>query len=77
MAATYKLQGKTLGDVMDGIYQRFGYFVAGLKNVVFTSDAQKAKCMALLDEFRANPPKEMAGYAVTAVPTSRPVPSGM
>ena len=67
MAATYKLQGKTLGDVMDGIYQRFGYFVAGLKNVVFTSDAQKAKCMALLDEFRANPPKEMAGYAVTAV----------
>ena len=67
MAATYKLQGKTLGDVMDGIYQRFGYFVAGLKNVVFTSDEQKAKCMALLDEFRANPPKEMAGYAVTAV----------
>ncbi|HIR09843.1 MAG TPA: phospho-sugar mutase [Candidatus Avoscillospira stercoripullorum] len=67
MAATYKLQGKTLGDVMDGIYQRFGYFVAGLKNVVFTSDEQKAKCMALLDEFRANPPKEMADYAVTAV----------
>ncbi|HIR50403.1 MAG TPA: phospho-sugar mutase, partial [Candidatus Avoscillospira avicola] len=67
MAATYKLQGKTLGDVMDGIYQRFGYFVAGLKNVVFTSDAQKAKCMALLDEFRAQPPQEMAGYAVTAV----------
>ena len=67
MAATYKLQGKTLGDVMDGIYQRFGYFVAGLKNVVFTSDAQKAKCMALLDEFRAAPPQEMAGYAVTAV----------
>ena len=67
MAATYKLQGKTLGDVMDGIYQRFGYFVAGLKNVVFTSDAQKAKCMALLDEFRAQPPREMAGYAVTSV----------
>ena len=67
MAATYKLQGKTLGDVMDGIYAKYGYFVAGLKNVVFTSDEQKAKCMALLDEFRANPPQEMAGYAVTAV----------
>ena len=67
MAATYKLQGKTLGDVMDGIYAKYGYFVAGFKNVVFTSDEQKAKCMALLDEFRANPPQEMAGYAVTAV----------
>ena len=67
MAATYKLQGKTLGGVMDGIYAKYGYFVAGLKNVVFTSDEQKAKCMALLDEFRANPPQEMAGYAVTAV----------
>ena len=67
MAATYKLQGKTLGDVMDGIYAKYGYFVAGLKNTRSSVDEQKAKCMALLDEFRANPPQEMAGYAVTAV----------
>lgn len=67
MAATYKLQGKTLGDVMDALYAKYGYYVAGIQNVNFTSDEQKAKCMALLDQFRAAPPKEMAGYAVSAV----------
>ena len=67
MAATYKLQGKTLGDVMDALYAKYGYYVAGIQNVNFTSDEQKAKCMALLDQFRAAPPKEMAGYAVCAV----------
>ena len=67
MAATYKLQGKTLGDVMDELYARYGYYVAGLKNVNFTSDEQKAACMALLDQFRAQPPQEIGGFAVTAV----------
>jgi len=67
MAATYKLEGKTLGDVMDELYARHGYYVAGLKNVNFTSDEQKAACMALLDQFRAQPPKELGGFEVTAV----------
>ena len=67
MAATYKLEGKTLGDVMDELYARYGYYVAGLKNVNFTSDEQKAACMALLDQFRAQPPKELGGFEVTAV----------
>ena len=67
MAATCKLQGKTLGDVMDALYAKYGYYVAGIQNVNFTSDEQKAKCMALLDQFRAEPPKEMGGFQVSAV----------
>ena len=67
MAATYKLQGKTLCDVMDALYAKYGYYVAGITNVNFTSEEQKASCMALLEQFRAQPPEEMAGFAVTAV----------
>ena len=67
MAATYKLRGKTLGEVMDALYAKYGYYVAGLRNVNFTSDAQKQSCMALLEQFRAEPPKEMGGFAVTSV----------
>ena len=67
MAASYKLQGRTLGQVMDDLYAKYGYYVAGLKNISFTSDEQKAKCMALLDEFRAQPPREIGGFPVTAV----------
>ena len=67
MAATYKLEGKTLGDVMDELYAKYGYYVAGLKNVNFTSEEQKAACMALLEQFRAQPPREIGGFAVSAV----------
>lgn len=65
MTATYKMQGKTLSDVMDAIYEKYGFYTTGLTNVVFTSDAQKAACMQLMDDFRANPPKELAGFKVS------------
>ena len=67
MIEASKLEGKTLGDVMDALYAKYGYYVAGLKNVNFTSQAQKAACMELLEQFRAQPPAEIGGFAVTAV----------
>ncbi|MBQ1264796.1 MAG: phospho-sugar mutase, partial [Oscillospiraceae bacterium] len=67
MAAYYKLAGKTLGDVMDALYAKYGFFATGLTNVVFTSDEQKAQCMELMETFRSKPPKELAGFAVTEV----------
>lgn len=67
MAATYKLEGKTLVDVMDALYARYGYFATGLQNIQFTSDAQKEHCMALMETLRKAPPAEIAGFAVTAV----------
>ena len=67
MASVYKLEGKTLGQVMDALYAKYGYYVAGLQNVNFTSQEQKQRCMALLDSFRAEPPAEIGGFAVSAV----------
>ena len=67
MAAYHKLNGKTLGEVMDALYEKYGYFATGLTNVQFTSDGQKAACMELLEQLRAKPPKELAGFAVTNV----------
>ncbi len=67
MAAAYKLEGKTLSQVMDELYSRYGFFATGLTNVQFTSDEQKAKCMQLMEDFRNNPPKELAGFAVSEV----------
>ena len=65
MAASYKLQGRTLGQVMDALYAQYGYFATGLTNVVFTSEEQKTACMALMEQLRAAPPKELAGLTVT------------
>jgi len=67
MAAAYKLTGRTLADGADELYRKYGFFATGLQSVQFTSDAQKAKCMELMEELRAQPPEKMAGYAVTAV----------
>ena len=67
MAASYKLEGKTLADVMDGLYAAYGHFATGLQNVQFTSDAQKEHCMALMEQLRKQPPAQIAGFPVTAV----------
>lgn len=67
MTASYKLEGKTLGDVMDALYAKYGFFATGLTNVQFTSDEQKASCMELMEQLRREPPKELAGFAVTDV----------
>lgn len=67
MAASYKLGGRTLGDVMDELYATYGFFATGLQNVQFTSDAQKEHCMELMESLRQQPPAEVAGMPVTAV----------
>lgn len=67
MTACYKLQGKTLAEAMDALYAQYGFYTTGLRSVVFASDAQKQAFMQLMDELRANPPKDVAGFAVTAV----------
>lgn len=67
MTAFYKLQGKTLAGAMDALYDQYGYYTTGLRSVVFHSDAQKAAFVKLMDELRAEPPKDIAGFAVTAV----------
>jgi len=88
MAAAYKLTGRTLADGADELYRKYGFFATGLQSVQFTSDAQKAKCMELMEELRAQPPEKMAGYDVTAVSdfragvtkdvaTGRAVPTGL
>lgn len=67
MTACYKLQGRTLAEAMDALYAQYGFYTTGLRSVVFASDAQKQAFMQLMDELRANPPKDVAGFAVTAV----------
>ena len=67
MTACYKLQGKTLAEAMDALYAEYGFYTTGLRSVVFASAAQKTAFMQLMDELRANPPKDVAGFAVTAV----------
>ena len=52
MAAFYKAHGKTLGEVLDGLYEKFGYYLDHLDNYVFTGKEGAEKIAAINKKLR-------------------------
>ncbi len=67
MAAYYKTKGMNLVDVMNSLYDEFGYYCNTVKSYTFEGAAGMEKMADIMDTLRENPPKEIAGMAVTAV----------
>ena len=67
MAAYYKMQGKTLVDVMNDIYDEFGYYCNQVKSYQFEGEAGMAKMDKIMTALRENPPKELAGEKVVYI----------
>ncbi|HWP52192.1 MAG TPA: phospho-sugar mutase, partial [Clostridia bacterium] len=66
MAAYYKKAGKTLVDVMNDIYKRFGYFYNHVTNTMFAGADGMKQMGEIMDALFAAPPKSLADYAVAA-----------
>lgn len=64
MARYYKKQGKTLCDVMEGLYRKYGYYQNKLLSFAFEGADGMARMQAMMKTLRENPPKELAGSAV-------------
>ncbi len=64
MAAYYKKAGKTLIDVLEDIYKRFGYFCNHVTNTVFPGADGMKQMAEIMDTLFAAPPKTLAGYNV-------------
>ena len=67
MAAYYKSQGKTLIDVMNGLYDEFGYYCNTVQSYTFEGAAGMEKMAAIMDGLRDNKPSSFAGYEVTKI----------
>ena len=67
MAAFYKTKGMNLVDVMNSLYDEFGYYNNDVQSYTFEGAAGMEKMAGIMDTLRANPPKEIAGLAVCAV----------
>ena len=67
MAAYYKLKGMNLVDVMNSLYDEFGYYGNTVQSYTFEGAAGMEKMAGIMDGLRAQPPKEIAGYAVKSV----------
>ncbi|MFL0555152.1 phospho-sugar mutase [Paenibacillus barengoltzii] len=66
-AAYYKRQGKTLIDVLEELYQQFGYYREALASRTLKGKDGLAQIKALMEAFRSNPPKEIGGVRVSEV----------
>ena len=64
MAADYLKEGKTLADVLDGIYSEFGKYYHRTVSFTYEGAAGAQKMREVLASVRNNPPVEIDGSAV-------------
>ena len=64
MAAYYKLQGLSLGDVMDKIYADYGYYDNAVVSYTFEGEAGMEKMAGIMNHLRQNPPESLGGSPV-------------
>jgi len=66
-AQHYRSQGKSLLDVLDGLYQKYGYYRESVKNMTFAGLDGMEKMRQLMARLREQPIREAGGFAVTCV----------
>lgn len=67
ICAWAKDQGKTLYDIVMEIYVEYGFSKETTVNVVKPGKSGAEEIKAMMDNFRANPPKEIGGSAVSLI----------
>lgn len=67
MAAYYKAQGKSLAEVMDSIYDEFGYYFNTVSSYTFEGASGMEKMAAIMDGLRTDAPESFGGMEVTVV----------
>ncbi len=63
-AAYYRLQGKTLWDVLNDIYEKYGYAAEDEPNLILEGIAGSQRISRMMDSLREEPITEAAGYKV-------------
>ena len=67
VAAYYHEKGKTLFDVLDELYRKYGVFVDALETVKFKGLDVQQKTTTLMNTLRDHPPKAVGGIAVSEI----------
>ena len=67
MAAFYKSQGKTLVDVMNSLYEKFGFWNNALFNFGFEGADGMKTMLGMMDSLRTDAPKALGGNNVEVV----------
>ena len=66
-AAYYRKQGKTLWDVLQGLYETYGFYAEDEPNIVLDGKAGAERIQRMMVWIRANQPNKVAGFEVEKV----------
>jgi len=67
MAAYYKKQGKSLAEVIDSLYDKYGYYLNRTLDFYFEGASGMEKMAEIMDNLRNNTPESIDGKKVLAV----------
>ncbi|RDW22330.1 phosphoglucomutase [Oceanobacillus arenosus] len=67
MASYWQQQGKTLFDVLDELYEKYGYYLEGLSSLTLKGKEGGQQITNIMEAIREQPFKEIAGFKVEKV----------
>ncbi len=67
LAATLKLQGKTILDALDDVYKQYGSYLAYVQSIELTGFDAMAKAAQMMSDLRVDIPDAIGGARVTLV----------
>lgn len=67
MAAYYKTKNMSLVDVMESLYEEFGFYANVVESYTFEGASGMEKMASIMDGLRTNAPSKIAGYDVVSV----------
>ncbi len=67
LAASLKLQGKTILDALNELYDTYGYYLAFVQSIELTGADAMEKAAAMMADLRSNVPSAIGGASVTGV----------
>jgi phosphoglucomutase len=67
MAASFKLQGKTVLEALEALYEKYGYYLAHVQSVELTGADAMEKAANMMAQLRSEAPAAIGGAAVTGI----------
>jgi phosphoglucomutase len=67
MTAYYKSQGKSLVEVLDSLYEKYGYYRCTQKGFTFEGQSGMEKIKGIMESLRQNPPKQVDNLKVKII----------
>lgn len=67
MAASFKKQGKSVLEALEGLYEKYGYYLAHVQSIELTGADAMEKAASMMAQLRSDAPASIGGAVVTGI----------